>query len=105
MEHVQLGRVEEQPGLLVEHEGVVLPGVPQPLRHLDELGGALDSARRAATCAAWLKLSASEAADEVTTFQPMRPPLMLVERREHPRHMERIEIGRGRGRDQPDPAR
>ena len=74
MEHVQLFRVEEQTRLLVQDEGVVLEGVPQALRHLDELGGALVAVvmRRMRW---WLKFNASDAADEVTTFQPTRPSL------------------------------
>ena len=41
VEHVHLRLVEEDAARLVAHEGVVLPAVPQPADHLDELRGAL----------------------------------------------------------------
>ncbi len=40
VEHVQLGRVEEDAALLVAQPGIVRPAVPEPRDHLVELAGA-----------------------------------------------------------------
>ena len=104
MQHVHLGRVEEQARRLVQDEGVVLPGVPQPLRHLDELGGAAVAVgmRGMLVVAEVERLRRRRRGHHVPADAALAH---LVERGEHPRHMERIEIGGGRRRDQADVAR
>ena len=103
MQHVQLGRMEEQALRLVHDEGVVLPGVPEALRHLDELGGAAIAVivRRMLVVAEVERLRSRRRRHHVPADAALAH---LVERREHPRHMERIEIGGRRRRDQADVA-
>ena len=101
IEHVQLGRVEEQAFRLVQHEGVVLPGVPEAEHHLHELGGALVAigVRRMLGMAEVERLGGGRRGHQVPAGAAFAE---LIERGEHPCHMERLEIGGGRGRDQAD---
>ena len=75
IEEMQLVRVEGKPGLLVGDEGVVVPAVPQAQHDLGEFARPIVAVGMRHV-ASRLKFNASEAADEVTRFQPARPLLI-----------------------------
>ena len=67
---------KNRPACLIEHEGVVLEGVPQAKHDLDELGRALVAvAMRRVRGVAEVQRPWRRPKSNVTRFQPDRPPL------------------------------
>ena len=89
------------PLVLVGDDGAVFKTVPQPEHHFGEFAGAgvAVAVMRMALTPEIVSLGDGERRHQIPAGAPAAD---LVERSKEPRHMERLEIGRGRRRHEPD---
>ena len=101
IEEMQFRRVEIDAAVLVGDHGAVFKTVPQPEHDLGEFAGAgvAIAVMRMALAAEIVSLGDGERRHQIP---PGAAAADLVERRKEPRHMERLEIGRGRRRHEAD---
>ena len=104
VELVHLGGVGEERRLAIEDQRVVLPGVPQSGRRLEELVGAVVAGvvRDGLLEPVVLRLAVVDRRHDIPGGAPTRE---MVQRGEGTRDVEGRVIGRRVGRSQPDPAR
>ena len=103
VQEADLGGIEEAPAFLVQHQRIVVPGVPQALDHINVFGRAfipfgMGKLVRQAEIG---RFGIGAGGDQI----PARAPAaQLVERGELPRHMVGRHVGAGNRGDQADPA-
>ena len=101
VEEMQFCRIEIDAAGFVGDDGAVFKTVPQAEHHFGEFAGAgvAVAVMRMALTPEIVSLGDGERRHQVP---PGAPAADLVERRKEPRHVERLEIGRGRRRHEPD---
>ena len=101
VEEMQLCRIEIDAARFVGDNGAVFKTVPQTEHHFGEFAGAsvAVAVMRMRLTAEIVSLGHGERRHQIPAGAPAAD---LVERGKEPRHMERLEIGRGRRRHEPD---